>query len=57
MNVFFSCDDLDEFSASLLQPLVSHDLLEIILICWYGDYYMLKKHFLLLSMLKTVFAA
>ncbi len=38
-----------EFSSSLLQFSVSHDLLEIITI-----YLTLKKHFWLLSMLKTI---
>ncbi len=39
-----------EFSASLLQSSVSHDPLEIILICWFAA----KKHLLLLSPLKAV---
>jgi len=48
--VIYSCDVEAEFSASLLQSSVSHDPSEILLIC---DL-VLKKHFLLLSMLKTV---
>ncbi len=33
------------FQQPLLQSLVSHDPLEIIIICWFAD--LLKKHFLL----------
>jgi len=33
-NVIYSCNGKAEFSASLLQTL-SHDPLEIILICWF----------------------
>ncbi len=40
LNIFsyliYSCDGKAEFSASLLQFSVSHDLSEIILICWFG---------------------
>ncbi len=43
-----------EFSASLLQSWVSHDHLEIILICWFAA----QKHIIIiiiiLSMLKTI---
>jgi len=38
-----------EFSASLLQPSVSYDLSEIILIC----YYPAQETFLIIIMLKT----
>jgi len=33
----YSYDGKAEFSASLLQSLVSHDLSEIIRICWFGE--------------------
>ncbi len=34
--MIYSCDGKAEFSASLLQSMVSHDLSEIILICWFS---------------------
>ncbi len=39
-----------EYSASLLHPSVSHDPSETF---WYADL-LLKKHFLVLTMLKTI---
>ncbi len=35
-NIVYSCDGKAQFSASLLQSSMSHDPLEIILICWFA---------------------
>ncbi len=35
-NVIYSCDGKADFQQSLRQFLVSHDLSEIILICWFA---------------------
>ncbi len=50
-NVIYVCDGKADFSASFLQPLVSHDPSEIILIL-YDD--LVLRNLFLLSMLKTV---
>ncbi len=44
----YSWDGKSEFSAAIIQSSVSHDSLEIILICWLGS----QETFLLLSMFK-----
>ncbi len=36
-NLICSCDGKADFQQSLLQSLVSRDLSEIILICWFAD--------------------
>ncbi len=49
LKLCYSCDGKAEFSASLLQSSVSHDLAEIILIWWYLVYMycIYKVHFVL----------
>jgi len=50
LHCFFFFYVKAEFPASQLQSSVSHDPSDIILIWWYAA----QKHFILLSMLKTV---